>query len=138
MSSQRRKLTENAQTADVHGPGPRPAVELPIWRLNALAPRPVRKPVTGRRADDSTGTSSGAKRVLAPRTTPGGSHFSDNAVFCPVLTWNGVIGVQLRYDRRHACDRRARSTGFRNGRSKRPKWCWLTKRLGRLGPISGA
>jgi hypothetical protein len=35
MSSQRRKLTENAQTADVHGPGPRPAVELPILRLNA-------------------------------------------------------------------------------------------------------
>src|ERR1017187_6129060 len=83
MSSQRRKLTENAQTADVHGPGPRPAVELPIWRLNALAPRPVRKPVTCRRADDSTGTSSSAKRVLAPRTTPGCPHFSDNAVFRP-------------------------------------------------------
>ena len=25
----------NAQTADGHGPEPRPAVELPIWRLNA-------------------------------------------------------------------------------------------------------
>jgi hypothetical protein len=27
----------NAQTADVRGPEPRSAVELPIWRLNALA-----------------------------------------------------------------------------------------------------
>jgi len=27
--------TQNAQTADVRGPEPRPAVELPIWRLNA-------------------------------------------------------------------------------------------------------
>ena len=57
-------------------------------RLNALAPRPVRKPVTCRRADDSTGTSSGAKRVLAPRTTPGGPHFSDNAVY---LDLHGVF-----------------------------------------------
>ena len=38
------------------------------------------EPVTCRRADDPTGASSGAKRVLAPRTTPGGPHFSDNAV----------------------------------------------------------
>ena len=60
--------------------GPLRSRKLPITLLNALAPRPVRKPVTCRRADDSTGTSSGAKRVLAPRTTPGGPHFSDNAV----------------------------------------------------------
>ena len=33
-------LTGNAQTADVHGPEPRPAVELPILRNNALVHRP--------------------------------------------------------------------------------------------------
>src|SRR5450759_1440897 len=38
----RRHLPKNAQTADVHGPEPRPAVELPILRHNVPAPARVR------------------------------------------------------------------------------------------------
>src|SRR5271169_2218611 len=34
---------------------------------------------------------------------------------------NGVTGVPSRYDGRHACDRRARSAGFRNRCAERPK-----------------